>query len=99
MSGATSPPTSPETNAESDVEPLERSFTDRRPLTAAFLLVEGVLIVLAVLLFALGDPMATRATTASVIGGIMVMLAIMLAAIGIVVFVGTFLVKTFSDSA
>lgn len=87
------------TNTPPDQEPLERSFTDRRPLTATFLAIEFSLVLLAGGLFAIGDPMAPKATTASVIGGLVTMVALMMAIIGVLIFVGTYLIKVYTDYA
>ena len=84
------------TDAEGDaVVSSTRSFSDRNPMTAAFLLVEGVLVVLAVVLFAVGDPMAPKATTAAMLGGIVTVIALMIAAVGVLVLVANGLIRVY----
>lgn len=86
------------TQSSPDQQPLERGFSDRRPLTATFLVAESALLILAGILFAIGDPMAPEATTASVVGGLVFMMALMLAVIGILILAGTFLIKLYARS-
>jgi F0F1-type ATP synthase assembly protein I len=83
-------------DTSTDSQPLERSFSDRRPLTTTFLVIETSLLILAAVLFGIGDPMASTADTASVVGGLVTMLAIMMAVIGVLVYLGTVTVKLYA---
>jgi hypothetical protein len=85
------------TQTTPDQDPLERGFTDRRPLTSTFLVIESSLLILAAVLFAIGDPMSPNPTTASVVGGLVLMMVLMLAAIGVFLLLGTSIIKLYTS--
>lgn len=72
---------------------LRRSYVDRYPVLIAFLLTEVVLIVLAGMIFTVGDPMSPDPTTLDVVGGLVVVIAVLLFGIGVVTFLGALLIR------
>lgn len=72
---------------------LQRSYADRHPVLIAFLLTEVVLIVLAGIIFTVGDPMSPDPTTLDVVGGLVVVIAVLLFGIGVVTFFGALLIR------